>query len=270
MDKIMSRIDKKFKQLKDKNEKALVAFITAGDPSIDKSLNILEAACRAGVDILELGIPFSDPTADGPVIQRSSSRAIKAGVNVKVVFEMVGQLRKRCGDDMPIILFSYYNPIFHYGVEAFCKDAMRAGADGALIVDMPFEEKAEFEAFNDKAAFPLIHLVAPTTNGGRLDAICRDAGGFIYMINRVGITGTGGVDSKSIRENAARIKSRTSVPVCMGFGVSSPEDAKSIAPFAEGVVVGSLFEKTIEDNIDASNLPEIVAQKAAAIKAVLK
>ncbi len=265
----MSRIDKKFKQLKDKNEKALVAFITAGDPSIDISVDILTAASKAGVDILELGIPFSDPTADGPVIQRSSARAIKAGVNVKVVFDMVKRLRHRCGDDMPIILFSYYNPIFHYGVERFCKDATAAGADGALIVDLPFEEKAEFEAFNDKSAFPLIHLVAPTTKGSRLDSICRDAGGFIYMINRVGITGTGGVDTAAIKENAARIKTRTSVPVCMGFGVSSPQDAASIAKFAEGVVVGSLFEKTIEENITAVNLPEIVAEKAAQIKAVL-
>ncbi len=266
----MSRIDKKFKQLKDKNEKAIVAFITAGDPSIERSVEVLTAACKAGIDILELGIPFSDPTADGPVIQRSSSRAIKAGVNVKVVFDMVRQLRKRCGDDMPIVLFSYYNPIFHYGVEKFCKDAMAAGGDGALIVDLPYEEKGEFEAFNDKSAFPFIHLVAPTTKGHRLDSICRDAGGFIYMINRVGITGTGGVDAAAIKENAARIKSRTSVPVCMGFGVASPQDAASIARFAEGVVVGSLFEKTIEENIDAENLPEIVAGKVAEIKAVLR
>lgn len=266
----MSRIQRKFEELKKKKEKALVAFITAGDPSIEMSLDILAAAIDGGVDMLELGIPFSDPMADGPVIQRSSSRAINAGANIKVVIDMVKTLRQRCGDTFPIILFSYYNPIFSYGCGRFCEDACTAGADGVLIVDLPYEEKDEFEKYSDKQNFPLIHLVAPTTKGQRLDKICSDAKGFIYMINRVGITGVGGVDYAAVKENAARIKQRTDTAVCMGFGISSPQDAASIAPFAEGVVVGSFFEKIIEDNISCSNLPRIIADNAAAMKAALK
>lgn len=266
----MNRIDDTFEELKAAGQKALVAFITAGDPCIEKSLDIITKAVEAGVDVLELGVPFSDPTADGPIIQKASMRAIEAGVNLVSVFDMVRKIRERCGNALPIILFSYYNPIFRYGVERFCRDAASAGADGALIVDLSFEEKAEFESVCVSDAFKLIHLVAPTTKGKRLEDICTQGRGFIYMINRVGITGTGGVDKDAVKAGVERIKAHTDVPVCMGFGVSSPQDAAAIAPFAEGVVVGSLFEKTIEDNIDSENLPDIVAEKAAAIKAVLR
>jgi tryptophan synthase alpha chain len=266
----MNRIEKKFEYLKQNSQKALVAFITAGDPSMEKSADIIEKAVEAGVDVLELGVPFSDPTADGPVIQCASMRAIKAGMNISQVLKLVKEIRERCGQELPIVLFSYYNPIFHYGLERFCSDAVKAGADGTLVVDLPFEEKGEFESFCDKEDFRLIHLVAPTTKGKRLEEICKAGKGFIYMINRVGITGTGGVDKDSIHAGVQRIKQFTDVPVCMGFGVSSPQDAAAIAPFAEGVVVGSLFEKTIEENLEADDLPKIVAQKASELKAVLK
>jgi tryptophan synthase alpha chain len=266
----MNRIEKRFEHLDAAGEKALVAFITAGDPCVETSIEIIEKIVEAGVDVLELGIPFSDPTADGPVIQRASMRALKAGVGVSAVLDIVRELRIRCGDLLPIILFGYYNPIYHYGIEKFSKDAVGAGVDGVLIVDLPFEEKSEFESLSDPLGLKLIHLVAPTTAGSRLEAICKAGRGFIYMINRVGITGSGGVDKDSIKAGVARIKAHTDVPVCMGFGVSSPEDAAAIAPFAEGVVVGSLFVKTIEENLKAQNLPDIVAEKAAGLKAVLK
>ena len=265
----MNRIENKFRELSLKNQKALVAFITAGDPNIKKSVDIICEAVKAGVDVLELGVAFSDPTADGEVIQRASMRAIAAGVNLSRVLDMVIQIRSRCGNELPIILFSYYNPIFHYGVEQFCEDATNAGVDGALIVDLSFEEKGEFETFATEKNLTLIHLVSPTTKAERLERICKEAKGFIYVINRVGITGTGGVDSKAIKANVERIKQFTDVPLCLGFGVASSEDAKSIAPFAEGVVVGSLFEKTIEDNLEADDLPQIIAKKAASLKAAL-
>ncbi|MFI4910630.1 MAG: tryptophan synthase subunit alpha [Sedimentisphaeraceae bacterium JB056] len=266
----MNRIDKKFKDLKEAGEKALVAFITAGDPCIEKSLDIICKAVESGVDVLELGVPFSDPTADGPTIQKASMRALEAGVNVSTVFEMVHAIRKRCGDSLPIILFSYYNPIHNYGVEQFCDDAINAGADGALIVDLSFEEKDEFESSCIDKDFKLIHLVAPTTKGKRLEDICKQGKGFIYMINRVGITGTGGVDKDSIKAGVERIKAYTDVPVCMGFGVSSPEDAATIAPFAEGVVVGSLFVRTIEENVNSKELANIVSEKVASLKKALR
>lgn len=265
----MSRLNDTFTKLKQQDKTALVGFISAGDPDIRTSLQIIDSMLENGLDVLELGVSFSDPTADGDTIQRSSLRALKAGITLAKVIGMVREIRLK--HQTPIIIFSYLNPIYHYGYEKFVRDAFEAGADGALIVDMPFEEAGEFKQARDTVctgeAFALINLIAPTTKGERLKAIAEGSEGFIYMINRVGITGAGGVDSEAVSANASRIKQLTDTPVCMGFGVSSPEDVAAIAAFGEGVVVGSLFEKTIEANLASPDLPPTIGKLVAKLKA---
>ena len=267
----MNRITQKFNDLKAAGQKALVGYITAGDPNIETSKEIIVKACNAGIDVLELGVPFSDPTSDGPVIQRAAGRAIAFGMNLPKVIELVKDLRT-AGVEVPIILFSYYNPIFNYGVEQFGKDAIAAGADGALIVDLPPEESEEFTSLVD-ADFPLIHLVAPTTDDGRLPNIVKTAGGFIYMITRTGVTGVTGVnglDITAINKNIERVRKETDTPIALGFGISTAEDARALRDVAEGIVIGSAFEKIIEDNLDAPNIADLLAAKVAEIKAKLK
>lgn len=263
----MDRITQKFVEMKEAGKKALVGYITAGDPDFETSKEILVQACRSGVDILELGVPFSDPTSDGPVIQRASGRAIANGMNLGKVFELVKAIRKE-GIDTPIILFSYYNPIFRYGVERFGRSAIEAGADGALIVDLPPEESAEFTDVVGKD-FPLIHLVAPTTDEGRLPGIVQSAAGFIYLITRTGVTGVGGLDIASIESNVKRIRAHSDTPICLGFGISTADDARRLRDVAEGIVIGSAFEKIIEDNLDSGDIPTRLASIVAEIKAAL-
>ena len=264
----MDRISQKFIDLKKANQKALVGYITAGDPNFETSKQIMVQACNAGIDVLEMGVPFSDPTSDGPVIQRAAGRAIANGMNLKKVLELVKALRSE-GLETPIILFSYYNPIFHYGVEAFGKDAIAAGADGALIVDLPPEESAEFTDVVSKD-FPLIHLIAPTTDGQRLPEIVKTASGFIYLITRTGVTGVGGLDIPAIEANVKRVRSQTQNPVCLGFGISTADDARKLRDVADGIVIGSAFEKIIEENLTATNLPALMATKVSEIKSALK
>ncbi|MGE4285747.1 MAG: tryptophan synthase subunit alpha [Phycisphaerae bacterium] len=265
----MSRLNDTFAKLNATGKTALVGFISAGDPDIRTSLNIVGAMFDGGLDILELGVSFSDPTADGDTIQRSSARALKAGITLARVITMVREIR--ISREQPIIIFSYINPVYHYGYEKFVRDAVDAGADGVLLVDMPFEEAGEFKQARDCVCtgndFALINIIAPTTKGVRLKAIADGSEGFIYMINRMGITGAGGVDAGAIKANAARIKPLTDVPVCMGFGVSSPQDVEAIAAAGDGVVVGSLFEKTIEENIGLPELPAIVGKIVRELKA---
>ncbi len=264
----MNRITQKFNELKDAGAKALVGYITAGDPNIETSKEIIVKACRAGIDILELGVPFSDPTSDGPVIQRAAGRSIANGMNLKKVIQLVKDLRA-AGVEVPIILFSYYNPIFSYGIEQFGKDAIAAGADGALIVDLPPEESAEFTTLIE-ADFPLIHLIAPTTDDGRLPNIAKTAGGFIYMITRTGVTGVGGLDADAIKSNVARVRKQTDTPIALGFGISTADDARDLRDVADGIVIGSAFEKVIEDNLDSPDVADLLAAKVAEIKAELK
>ncbi|AQQ08429.1 Tryptophan synthase alpha chain [Sedimentisphaera cyanobacteriorum] len=270
----MSRIKETFNKLKNKNAKALAGFITAGDPTIEGSLAIASEMFDNGLDILELGVPFSDPTADGDVIQRSSARALMAGANLSKIIQMTAKLREKY--NQPIIIFSYLNPIYRYGYERFIREAIEAGADGLLAVDMPIEESEDFKSIRNKHSsqedFALIKLAAPTTNEARLETICRAGEGFIYMINRVGITGTGGLDPESVAKHARQIKQHTDLPVCMGFGISSPEDAEKIAFAGEGIVVGSLFEKTIEKNLDKGKevYSKQVGETVRAMKAPLR
>lgn len=260
----MTRIDRKFSELKEKREKALVGFVTAGDPDLEKSYDIICAMIESGVDVLELGIPFSDPTADGPVIQRSSMRALKNGVTASHVLDMTQRLRGAY--DIPIILFTYYNLIYRFPAAEFCSRASESGADGVLVVDLPPEESDELTARFPENDFCLIHLVAPTTGESRMKMIADRGSGFLYLISMTGVTGGKGLETALTEQKAGRLKKYTSLPVCTGFGISTPEHVRQVAAFSDGVVIGSAFEKTIEDNAGSPDVAEIISRQTRAFK----
>jgi tryptophan synthase alpha chain len=264
----MNRIQKKFETLKKNNEKALVGFVTAGDPNLDVSLQIIFAMCENGMDILELGVPFSDPTADGPVIQRSSARALKNKVSLKTVLGMIPKIRKKT--DIPVIIFSYYNPILAYGIKQFQPDALAADADGVLVVDLPPEESDELTAGWSGVDFPFIRLLAPTTPKDRMAQIASTASGFLYLVSKTGVTGSDGLDSSEISSQMSILRSVTDLPVCVGFGISTAEDVAAVASMADGVVIGSAFERLIEENIDQSDIPKFIGKRTAEYKAATK
>ncbi|MBA3036236.1 MAG: tryptophan synthase subunit alpha [Desulfobacterium sp.] len=262
------RIDKTFEELKQKKEKALVGFLSAGDPDLNTSLKIIESMCAAGLDIIELGIPFSDPTADGPVIQRSSARALKKGITIKTVLEMTRKIRTY--SDIPIILFSYYNPIHSYGAKAFYNDSVSSGADGVLVVDLPPEESDEMTSKWPGNELALIRLIAPTTPIERMKKIAQESSGFLYLVSKTGVTGSAGLDTQEVTVNSRLLGSITNLPICVGFGISEPEDVRKIAPDVDGIVVGSAFERIIEENLNNPNLDQILGEKVSKLKAATK
>ena len=264
----MNRIEKAFAELKQRKESALVGFVTAGDPNMETSLAIITAMCRSGVDILELGIPFSDPTADGPVIQRSSKRALDRGITLSKVLEMTTVLRKTIS--IPIILFSYYNPILAFGLQAFYYAARKAEADGLLVVDLPPEESDEMTACWPADELALIRLIAPTTPDERMARITDSASGFLYLVSKTGVTGSDGLDVSEIDSHIARLRAVTSLPICVGFGISTPNDVAAIASRAEGVVIGSAFERTIEENFEDSDLAVKLGDQVKKLKQATK
>lgn len=264
----MNRIATRFESLKKKNEKGLVGFVVAGDPTPQDSLELLTAMCGAGLDILELGIPFSDPTADGPVIQRAATRALKGGASLAGAMEMTAALRQR--SDIPIILFSYYNPIFVYGGEAFLRDATKAGADGVLVVDLPPEESTELtDHMQGSDGFALIRLVAPTTPAERMKRIAADGSGFLYLISKAGVTGSGGLDATVVGERVASLRAVTKLPICVGFGIADPAVAAALALSVDGVVIGSAFERTIEENLGAPDLAKRLEDQVRMYRAAM-
>ncbi|MCU0591919.1 MAG: tryptophan synthase subunit alpha [Desulfobacterales bacterium] len=260
----MNRIDATFERLAGRNEKALVGFVTAGDPDLGQSLRIIAAMCAAGLDLLELGVPFSDPTADGPVIQRSSGRALAAGIGLNQVLEMVAALRRKT--PIPMVVFSYYNPILAYGAAAFHRDALGAGADGVLVVDLPPEESAELTDLWPDNDLCLIRLTSPTTPPERMRRIAASASGFIYHVSQLGVTGSEGLQPEEIAGQLHELRKATRLPVCVGFGISSPAQVAAVARIADGVVIGSAFERLIEANIARPDLPEILAARVAELK----
>ncbi len=265
----MNRIDRRFAELRRRGEKALVGFLTAGDPSPSSSLEIIEAACRAGLDILELGVPFSDPTADGPLIQRSSARALKNGAGLAGALEMTAILRRTT--DIPIILFSYYNPIFAYGLAPFYRDAVAVGADGVLVVDLPLEESREMtDSWEGDGGLALIRLVAPTTPAERMRTIAGQASGFLYLVSKTGVTGSAGLDVRAVRDHVKTLRGFTAIPICVGFGVNTPADAGALAPHVDGVVVGSAFERIIEENRDRPDLAKRLEDQVRRYKAAMR
>lgn len=244
-----TRIDKRFAQLKREGRSGLVAFITAGDPDYDTSLAILKGLPSAGADIVELGMPFSDPMADGPAIQASSQRALKAGQTMKKTLAMVRDFR---GQDSvtPIVLMGYYNPIYVYPVDRFIEDAVKAGADGLIVVDMPPEEDAELRPQASAAGLNFIRLATPTTDAKRLPAVLANTSGFVYYVSIAGITGTKAPDLAEVKSHVGRIKAHTDLPIAVGFGVKSQAQVSAIASAAEGVVVGSALVASIAQSLD--------------------
>ncbi len=264
----MNRIKEQFQTLKSKGESGLVGFVTAGDPDIQTSLSLIRQMCDAGMDVLELGIPFSDPTSDGPVIQRASLRALQKGMTLAKALEMTAAIRKTT--DIPIILFSYYNPILAYGLARFYRDALNGGADGLLVVDLPPEESAEMTDIWPGDELALIRLVAPTTPRERMQTIADGASGFLYLVSKTGVTGSDGLDTEAIGDHAQTLRSLTDLPICVGFGISTPEQVAAVAKVADGVVIGSAFERLIEENLQDPDLPARVGGKAAQYKAATR
>lgn len=239
------RIKKQFEQLKSEGRKGLVTYIMAYDPNVKESYTLLESLPKAGADIIELGMPFSDPAADGPTIQAAGNRALKAKVTLDGILKLVHDFRRQ-DNKTPIILMGYYNPIYHYGVERFVDAAKTAGVDGLLLVDLPPEEDDKTLALCDDRGIDLIKLVAPTTTEQRLKTILPKARGFIYYVSVTGITGTKSAVAVTVKEAAARIRHHSTLPIVAGFGIKTPTDVKAIAPYVEAVVVGSaLIEQLV-------------------------
>jgi tryptophan synthase alpha chain len=244
-----TRIDKRFAALRDEDRAGFVAFITAGDPDQAASLAILEALPAAGADLIELGMPFTDPMADGPAVQASSQRALKAGQTMRKTLDIVRMFRER-DNVTPIVLMGYYNPIYIYGVEAFLTDATAAGVDGLIVVDLPPEEDGELCVPALRAGLSFIRLATPTTDDRRLPAVLANTSGFVYYVSITGITGMATPDASRVAEAVARIKRHTALPVAVGFGVKTPEHARAIATGADAVVVGSALVEAVRLSLD--------------------
>lgn len=249
------RIEARFKLLAAEGRAAFVPFIVAADPTISSSLEILKGLPEAGADIIELGIIFSDPMADGPAIQLAGIRAKAAGAKVMQTLAMVREFRQ--GDTTtPIILMGYYNPIYIYGVEKFLIDAKKSGVDGLIVVDLPPEEDDELCLPTLQSGLHFIRLVTPTTNDNRLPVVLKNTSGFIYYVSISGITGTGSANKEDIRKSVARLKTHTELPIAVGFGIKTPEQAAEVAKVADAVVVGSAIVQLISENIDEDGNPK--------------
>jgi tryptophan synthase alpha chain len=249
----MTRIEQRFARLGAERRKAFVAFVMAGDPGYDASLAILRGLPGAGVDLVELGMPFTDPMADGPAIQRAGQRALAAGQTMDRTLAMVRAFRE-ADAETPLVLMGYYNPIYSRGVPRFLTDATGAGVDGLIVVDLPPEEDAELCLPAQEAALNFIRLATPTTDDHRLPAVLTNTSGFVYYVSITGITGAAAADAAAVAPEVARIKAATPLPVCVGFGIRTPEASAAVAAVADGAVVGS----AIVDRIGAGEPPEAV------------
>lgn len=248
----MNRIDNKFKELKEKGRIALVTYITAGDPSLDMTVDLVLALEESGADIIELGVPFSDPMADGPAIQLASERALKNGTSLRDVIRLVKRIREK--SEIPLIIFGYYNPFFKYGLEKFSMDAAGAGADGVLVVDLPPEEAGELKVHTDSSGLDLVFLLAPTSTSDRISLVAERAGGFVYLVSVTGVTGVRPDMEYSLDELADEIKKDTNLPVGVGFGISTDEQVRKIARYADAVIVGSAIVRIIEKHGDQKEM----------------
>lgn len=240
----MNRIDAKFKALKKAKRSALIAYLTAGDPNLKKTEALVPAFEKEGVDLIEIGVPFSDPLADGPVIQAASARALKGKVNLKQILSLVARLRKKT--DTPLLLMTYYNPVYRHGLSRFAQDAKAAGVDGVIIPDLPIEEALEAVHFLAARHINLIQFLSPTSGEQRIKKIVKAAKGFIYLVSLTGVTGTNAGLASDIQSKVRMIRRFTSLPVCVGFGISNPKTAQEVSRYADGVIVGSAIVKAIE------------------------
>jgi len=256
------RIEARFAALKQQNRKGLVTFIMGGDPDLEACSQILHGLPAAGADLIEIGMPFSDPMADGAVIEAAGLRALKAGTCLMDILEMVERFRETDAHT-PIILMGYYNPIYRFGVETFCIAAQKAGVDGVIIVDLPPEEEEEFIAVAQNFDIKLIRLVAPTTDAVRFQKLVQHAGGFIYYISIAGITGAKAANMETLEKRVTELKTNTNLPIAVGFGIKTPRQVKEVAAFADAVVVGSALVEKIANETPQNALAFVKSLRKA-------
>jgi len=252
-----NRIDSKFQALQESRKTGFIAYITGGDPNLSATLDLALALEKAGVDVLELGVPFSDPLADGATIQAAAGRALASGTTVPSLLETVRKIREQ--SEIPLVLFTYLNPVYTYGFDRFHADSAAAGVDGLLILDLPPDETALNAELSSAHGLKVIRLIAPTTPPPRIERIAKSADGFIYYVSREGVTGEQASLSASIAEQVAEIRRHTTLPIAVGFGISTPEQAAQVAETADAVVVGSAIVRRIAENADATDLAERIA-----------
>jgi tryptophan synthase alpha chain len=265
----VSRIERRFAALRQEGRGGLVTYLTAGDPDPETSYRLLARLAAAGADLVEIGVPFSDPMADGPTIQRAGQRALAAGINLPGVLGVVRRLRRE-DDTTPLVLMGYYNPIYRYGVDAFARDAGQAGVDGVIVVDLPPEEDAELAGPLRAAGLDMIRLATPTSDDARLPRIVAGAAGFLYYVAIAGITGTRPADIKAVAAAVARLRRFTALPIAVGFGIKNPDHAAAVARVADAAVVGSALVDRLAANLrpDGSAGPGLVAAVLGDVRAL--
>lgn len=254
----MTRIEQKFSQLRRDGRKAFIPFITAGDPDLATTRELVFALERAGADMIELGVPFSDPIADGPVIQRATERALKQGTTLRKVLDLGSEIRQH--SEMPLLLFSYLNPLLNHGIEKLAADAVRAGFDGILATDLTVEESTEYVAIMRKAGLNTIFLAAPTSSAGRIERISKASTGFMYAVSRTGVTGESNALDAELKDFLALLRRHTGLPIAVGFGISRAEQVRAVGEQADGVIVGSAIVRAIEENLGRNDLVQQVGK----------
>jgi tryptophan synthase alpha chain len=264
----MSRLDETFARLRARGERALLPYFTAGDPSLADTRRLVIEAARRGADVVELGVPFSDPLADGPVIQRAGTRALAGGTTVARVLETVAGLRAEI--DVPIVLLTYYNPVLAFGLKAFARTAVDAGVDGAIVADMPPEESDPLGTEATAAGLDLVYMVAPTSTPARVRLIARKSRGFIYVVSLTGVTGERQQLPADMATQIAAIRRETAMPVCVGFGISTPAQVATVGRVADGAAVGSAIVRLVESRAGSPTLVEDVGKFIAELKAPLR
>lgn len=264
----MGRIEAAFDRLRQQGGVGLIPFITAGDPDLETTESLIHALVEAGADVIELGFPFSDPMADGPVIQAASERALAAGTTLSKVLALVSRVRRHT--NVPIVLMGYFNPVFRYGAARFAHDAAVSGVDGLLLVDLPPEEAAEVQESLRRTGVRLITLLAPTTPPERMARLAADAEGFLYYVSMTGVTGVQAVDAAAIESAVRTLRAKSPVPVAVGFGISAPSDAAAVGSFADAVVVGSALVKVVAAYAGSPELLEQAGRFVRSLKDALR
>jgi tryptophan synthase alpha chain len=265
---VTSRLDRTFAQLRQKGEKALIAYVMAGDPSIPVTAQLVVELEQAGADIIELGVPFSDPIADGPVIQQAAERALRSRTSLRSILSMVASLRART--QIPLVLMAYYNNIHAFGPDRFCQEAAKSGVDGLILPDMPPDEAGPLKGPAAAAGLPLIFLLAPTSTAERRTFVARQSQGFVYYVSLTGITGAKLVNLADVGKNVEKIRKVTDVPIAVGFGVATAEDAAKVAAIADGVIVGSAIVKQIAAYREKPDMVKQVAAFVRSLKAAMR